>query len=57
MVLLLFQRHLDQFDSVLRSFGLPSLYPGIFFTQPIDDLVSLHTKLFALDCERGKLQN
>ncbi len=43
----IFQRHLDQCDSVLRSFGLPGLYPGIFSTQPIDDLVSLHTKLFA----------
>ena len=43
----IFQRHLDQCDSMLRSFGLPSLYPGIFSTQPIDDLVSLHTKLFA----------
>ena len=43
----IFQSHLDQCDSILRSLGLPSLYPGVFSAEPIDDLVSLHTKLFA----------
>ena len=43
----IFQYHLDQCDAVLRSFGLPGLYPEIFSSKPIDDLVSLHSKLFS----------
>jgi acyl transferase domain-containing protein len=43
----LFRSHLDRCDAILRSFNLPSLYPGIFSTEPIEDLVTLHCMFFS----------
>ncbi|KAK7717983.1 Type I Iterative PKS [Diaporthe eres] len=45
---LLLRKHLDHCHSVLRTRGLPGLYPTIFENQPVDDPVHLQTMLFAL---------
>lgn len=45
---ILLKKHLDHCHSVLRSRGLPGLYPTIFENQPVDDPVHLQTMLFAL---------
>lgn len=44
----LFRFHLDQCDKILHSMGLPSLFPTIFQSEPVTDLVHLHSKLFSL---------
>ncbi|OAF54252.1 Type I Iterative Polyketide synthase (PKS) [Pseudogymnoascus destructans] len=43
----LLRYHLDRCDTVMRSLGLSSLYPGIFLRSPITDAVKLQTMLFA----------
>lgn len=51
--------HLDRCDNLLRSVGLTSLFPGIFQTDPIDDIVTLHCRLFSLQysCAKSWLQS
>lgn len=44
----IFRKYLDQCDAMLKSIGLGSIYPEIFQKSPIDDLVKLHSVLFAL---------
>ncbi|KAI1755466.1 BcPKS19, polyketide synthase [Xylaria castorea] len=43
-----FRSHLDQCDQILISRGLESLYPVIFKSKPIENLVTLHSALFAV---------
>ena len=40
--------HLDECDSVCRSLGVGSVYPGIFQKEPVSDPVKLQTMLFAI---------
>ena len=51
----LLRLHLDGCDVVLRSLGLDGLYPQIFQTVPIEDIVTLHGLLFSLQysCARS----
>ncbi|KAL4974125.1 hypothetical protein BDW66DRAFT_153167 [Aspergillus desertorum] len=51
----LFKYHLDSCDDILKGDGKSSIYPGIFSTAPISDIVQLHTQLFALQyaCARS----
>ncbi|KAK2006001.1 ketoacyl-synt-domain-containing protein [Colletotrichum eremochloae] len=44
----LFRKYLDQCDGILQGFKHQGIYPGIFATKPIDDVVSLQTMQFAL---------
>ena len=39
--------HLDICDSILRGMGYPGLYPGIFQTETVTDVVVLHSIIFA----------
>ena len=50
----LLRTHLDQCDSVLRAANLTGLYPGIFETEAIQDVVSLHCMLFSLQYSCAK---
>ena len=50
----LLRSHLDRCDQVLRSAGFDSLYPGIFDTSAEQDVVRLHSKLFALQYSTAK---
>ncbi|KAI1127777.1 BcPKS19, polyketide synthase [Nemania abortiva] len=43
-----FRKHLDHCDKILVSRGLESLYPVIFSPEPIGNLVTLHSALFAV---------
>jgi acyl transferase domain-containing protein/acyl carrier protein/SAM-dependent methyltransferase len=45
---ILLRYHLDEVDALLISFGASSIYPGIFETEPRDDIVALQTMQFAL---------
>lgn len=51
--------HLDHCDDLLRSVGLTSLFPQIFQAEPIDDVVTLHCRLFSLQysCAKSWLQS
>ncbi|KAI9661722.1 MAG: Type I Iterative PKS [Bathelium mastoideum] len=40
--------HLDRCDEILRSMGNSGLYPAIFQSEPISDLITLHSAIFAL---------
>nr|APX44019.1 polyketide synthase [Pestalotiopsis microspora] len=44
----LLRLHLDKCDEILTSLGHPSIYPAIFETQPIGDVVLLHSLVFSL---------
>lgn len=44
----LLRRHLDECDTLLKSFGHSGLYPTIFSTTPIDDVVTLQSAQFSL---------
>nr|BCP96883.1 non-reducing polyketide synthase [Penicillium shearii] len=44
----LIRKHVDQCDTILRSIGLPSLFPGIFSQNPISDIVQLHCAIFTI---------
>ena len=44
----LLRSHLNRCDTLLRSFRLKGLYPEIFQTNPIEDIVQLHSILFSL---------
>ncbi|KAI1115963.1 BcPKS19, polyketide synthase [Nemania sp. NC0429] len=43
-----FRGHLDDCDQIMVSSGLESLYPAIFSQEPIADIVTLHSALFAI---------
>ncbi|KAJ2983506.1 hypothetical protein NUW58_g6237 [Xylaria curta] len=43
-----FRKHLDCCDQILVSRGLETLYPVIFRSEPIENLVTLHSALFAV---------
>ncbi|KAL4749841.1 hypothetical protein BDW72DRAFT_194422 [Aspergillus terricola var. indicus] len=51
----LFKHHLDSCDAILKVNGDSSIYPGIFSTVAVLDIVQLHTQLFALQyaCARS----
>lgn len=40
--------HLDYCDKILRNSGLHGIYPEIFQTEAIDDVVILHSALFSM---------
>lgn len=42
------REHVDRCDTLLRGLHRRSLFPAIFQHEPIDDLVTLHAGLFAL---------
>jgi len=44
----LLRKHLDECDNILKGFGHSGIYPGIFSTTPMDDVVQLQTMQFAL---------
>ena len=50
----IFRRHLDSVDNLLVAVGLKSLYPCIFEPTPIQDLVTLHSALFAVQYASAK---
>lgn len=35
-------------DSMCKELGLPSIFPGIFQSKPVEDIVELHCRLFCL---------
>nr|ASU91371.1 non-reducing polyketide synthase [Nephromopsis pallescens] len=43
----LLRSHLDICDITLRAIGYPGLYPGIFQTETVTDVVALHSMIFA----------
>lgn len=43
-----FRKNLDSVNDLLISAGLDSFYPAMFSTTPIQDLVTLHSALFAV---------
>ncbi|KAI0154156.1 beta-ketoacyl synthase [Xylariaceae sp. FL1272] len=44
----LLRSHMDRCDEAVQSLGLSSLFPGVFEDCPIDDIVSLHSRLFSI---------
>ncbi|KAL4882675.1 hypothetical protein BJY04DRAFT_217168 [Aspergillus karnatakaensis] len=44
----LFRHHLDDCDSACLELGLPTIFPDIFRSEPINDLVKLHCMLFSV---------
>ena len=50
----LLRLHLDNCDVTLRSMGLAGLYPEIFQTSPVGDIVRLHCQLFSLQYSCAK---
>jgi len=50
----IFRKHLDECNSVGRSIGAGSIYPGIFQRTPIEDPVKLQTMLFAIQYSCAK---
>lgn len=55
----LFRSHLDTCDDTLRAMGYPGLYPSIFQTEPVADVVVLHSIIFATQysCAKGWLDS
>lgn len=51
---LLLQYHLNQCDTIIRAMHLKGLFPDIFNSQPIDDVVDLHCMLFSLQYSCAK---
>ena len=43
----LFRSYLDMCDNTLRAMGYPGIYPGIFQTESVTDVVVLHSIIFA----------
>lgn len=43
----LFRSYLDMCDNTLRAMGYPGIYPGIFQTETVTDVVILHSIIFA----------
>jgi acyl transferase domain-containing protein/SAM-dependent methyltransferase/aryl carrier-like protein len=50
----LFREYLDECDRILKSLGSNSIYPGIFESNPRDDIVGLQTMQFALQYASAK---
>ncbi|KAL2844378.1 hypothetical protein BJY01DRAFT_248203 [Aspergillus pseudoustus] len=50
----LFRSYLDECDRILKSFGSNSIYPGIYESNPRDDIVGLQTMQFALQYASAK---
>ncbi|MCJ1386383.1 hypothetical protein MMC17_009509, partial [Xylographa soralifera] len=50
----LLQTHLKSCDAACQALGLPSIFPGIFQEDPVEDLVSLHIMLFSLQYSAAK---
>jgi acyl carrier protein len=46
--------HLESCDASLRRLGYPTLFPGIFERESIEDVVSLHSMLFAVQYSFAK---
>lgn len=44
----LLRTHLDQCDNILRSTGMEGLYPHLFQSEPVEDIINLHSMLFSL---------
>ena len=51
---ILFRSYLDQCDTILRSFGLKGLYPDIFHTTPVSDIVALQSMVFSVQYSSSK---
>lgn len=51
---ILFRSYLDQCDTILRSFGLKGLYPEIFQTAPVSDIVALQSMVFSVQYSSSK---
>ncbi|PQE27928.1 Beta-ketoacyl synthase protein [Rutstroemia sp. NJR-2017a BBW] len=49
-----FRTHLDLCNDILMSRGLESIYPAIFQLEPIDNLMTLHSALFAVQYASAK---
>ena len=49
-----FRRHLDSVNNLLISDGLESFYPSIFKSKPIQNLITLHSALFAVQYASAK---
>ncbi|MCJ1352385.1 MAG: hypothetical protein MMC33_002369 [Icmadophila ericetorum] len=45
---LLLQHHLRRCNDVIQSMGLKSLFPDIFRSEPVEDVIDLHCMLFSL---------
>ncbi|KAF2173930.1 hypothetical protein M409DRAFT_16198 [Zasmidium cellare ATCC 36951] len=50
----LFRRHLDEANSVMREQGLDGIYPALFQTEPVEDVVTLHCLFFAVQYASAK---
>ncbi|KAK6593243.1 Iterative polyketide synthase CazM 3 [Botrytis cinerea] len=50
----IFRTHIDLCNDIIVSKGLESLYPAIFKMEPIADLTTLHTALFAVQYASAK---
>ncbi len=51
---LLLRYHLNKCDDIIRSMHLKGLFPDIFNSQPIDDVIDLHCMLFSLQYSCAK---
>ncbi|KAK4462847.1 hypothetical protein QBC42DRAFT_174989 [Cladorrhinum samala] len=49
-----FRQHLDSVNDLVVSQGLGSLYPSIFSSEPLENLVTLHAALFAVQYASAK---
>ncbi|KAI1407361.1 ketoacyl-synt-domain-containing protein [Hypoxylon sp. FL1857] len=50
----LLRSHLNECNTVCRALGLPSIFPGIFQGDDIDDIVTLHCMLLSLQISCAK---
>ncbi|KAI1320328.1 beta-ketoacyl synthase domain-containing protein [Xylariaceae sp. FL0255] len=50
----IFRQHLDSVNDLLVKFGSESFYPSIFQSEPIQNLVTLHSALFAVQYASAK---
>lgn len=50
----LLRSHLDHCDQILRSAGFRGLYPDLFESEPVSDIVQLHSMLFSLQYSTAK---
>ena len=50
----LLRLYLDSCNNTLRSIGLDEIYPEIFQTSPVEDIVRLHCQLFSLQYSCAK---
>ncbi len=55
----LLRSYLDICDNNLRALGYPGLYPSIFQTEPVTDVVLLHSMIFAMQysCAQAWLES